>query len=284
MIKKLGIFASFFIFLAGFFLSPNFASAAPLSASVPANYAKIVKTVSTPAQPGGTVDFTVTITLGSARSGVIIEDIFSGGGRAPDTDFVPGSAVLDGVPIADPVLVHNYLNWIQYDFKLGDLGPGTYTLTYKWKINPKSDCHSSPANEVHLDAANINGHISTSTVRFPIRCVLTPSFPSCVNINAPVKVFYPSGLHWIVGNPVLQEGLDKVFNLGSNNYVQCFCPTTGKYGIQTNWLTTGALTQTQINSLISQGWIFVTDGSVFDLSAESYIAKNSSYWCPKPQI
>jgi hypothetical protein len=266
-------------------------SAAPSPTPYPAYYSKITKTVSPGAYLGGVVDFTVTITLGSSKSGVVIEDIFSGAGKAPDTDYVLGSAKLDGNSIADPTLYANQLNRVHYLFKLGDLKAGTYTLTYKWKISSKLGCYAAATNEAHLDAAGINGHMSTSSVKFPVSCVTptptatptpTPSFPPCPDINAEVKADYSYGLHWIVGNPVLQEGSDKVFSLGSNNYAQCYCPVTDTAGIQTNWLAAGGFTQSQIDTLVSMGWIFVQNGADFDLASQPYVAQNSPFTCPEP--
>ncbi len=267
---------SYFSFL---FVITKPVSAQPTPTSLPAYYSKITKTINNQAYLGGIVDFTVTITLGSPKKGVVIEDIFSGGGKIPDTDFVAGSAQFNGISITDPTLYANQLNRVHYLFKLGDLDSGTYTLTYKWRISPNLGCYSSPANEVHLNATTINGHLSTSTVRFPVKCVTPPTFPTCPHVDAPVKVYYPTGLHWIVGNSQLQEGSDVVYSLGSNNYVQCFCPTTGTNGIQTNWLFIQGVAHTVISNYLKQDWISVPSGASFDLSDQPYVAKNSSFTC-----
>lgn len=288
--KFLAVFAS--ILIIPFF---SFISLAPINVSaagptpLPAYYSKIVKTMSQDKAPkGGIVDYTVTITLGAAKNGVTVEDIFSAGGRAPDTDFVLGSAKLDGNPISNPTLTANNLNWIQYVFNLGNLTAGNHTLTYQWKINPNINCYATPANEAHLDVAGINGHLSTSTIRFGVTCSTptpsptptpTPNDPQCPNINAPIQASYADGLHWIVGNPVLQEGSDKVYNLGANKYAQCYCPVTGTNGIQTNWIPAGSFTQTQIDSYVANGYILVANGADFGLDSQKYLAKNSAFTC-----
>ena len=292
---RLPKFASYFfrlsaVFIAAFVIhASSLAFVNPLSvsaASLPANYAKIVKTMSQDKAPkGGIVNYTVTITLGSPKNGVTVEDIFSSGGKAPDTDFVAGSAKLDGNPIANPSLHANQLNRVHYFFNLGNLTAGIHTLTYQWKIAPNINCYATPANEAHLDVAGVNGHLSTSTLRFGISCATPspsptpPGDPVCPNINASVKVEYSSGLHWIVGNPVLQSGSDKVFILGDNKYAQCYCPVTGTSGTQTDWLPAGSFTQAQIDAYVAQGWIYVANGKDFDLAEQPYLAKNTAFTC-----
>lgn len=105
------------------------------------------------------------------------------------------------------------------------------------------------------------------------------NFPACPGPAGTLKVSYPTGLHWIVGNPVLQSGSDSVFNLGNGNYMQCFCPETGTNGIQTNWLKASDLTEQQRNDLINQGWIYVANGADFDLDPVAYLARNTEFSC-----
>lgn len=156
-------------------INPGLINAEPL----PAYFAKVIKTMDpNPASLGGIVNYTVTITLGSDRPGVTIEDIFSGGGKIPDTDFVAGSAKLDGSPLANPSLYANQLNRVHYVFHLGDLAAGTHTLTYQWKISSLLGCYSSPANEAHLDVSGVVGHVATYTLRFPVKCSSPSPSPS----------------------------------------------------------------------------------------------------------
>lgn len=140
-------------------------------------FAQIAKGASVIAvAPGDVITFTVTLVLGSPRQGVVVEDIFSGGGKFPDTGFVPGSAKVNGVPTGDPVLKFNQLNRVHNDFNLGNLGAGTHTLTYQWKVSSGLTCSAwngigpTLIDEVHLDAAGVAGHLSTSTLQIPVRC------------------------------------------------------------------------------------------------------------------
>lgn len=112
-----------------------------------------------------------------------------------------------------------------------------------------------------------------------------PSFPKCPNPGGTVVASYDSGFHWILGEAELKWGSDKVHNIGNNNYVQCFCPlnhdgTLGSsQGIQTNWLKVGSITEAQKNSLLTQGWINVSNGADFGLLPEPYLAKNLGFIC-----
>ncbi|KKQ94545.1 hypothetical protein A2865_04765 [Candidatus Woesebacteria bacterium RIFCSPHIGHO2_01_FULL_39_17] len=115
--------------------------------------------------------------------------------------------------------------------------------------------------------------------------VTPPSFPACSE-----KIFtsdgdwahYDSGIHGIpgVGN---FEGSDDVYSLSSGNFLQCFCPTTGSDGTQTNWwnIERSGLTQDQINQFVSAGWVS-ENGSGWNLFNEPYLAKNSSFSCAQP--
>lgn len=113
----------------------------------------------------------------------------------------------------------------------------------------------------------------------------TPFFPSCPNPGGTQVASYDTGLHWIVGNPVLQFGSDKVYNTGNNNFVQCFCPLTeegsptGGQGIQTNWLRVGSMSDAEKNALIAKGWILVPNGADFGLLPEPYLARNLNFAC-----
>jgi hypothetical protein len=118
---------------------------------------------------GDTVTYTVTITLGSAHAGVSVQDTFSGGGESPDTDFVAGSATLDGRDLSDPEQVRNLPNWVQYRFTLGDLGAGVHTLVYQWRISSDLGCYTNVANGSNLDAADVVGHLSSDSISLLVR-------------------------------------------------------------------------------------------------------------------
>ena len=132
---------------------------------------RIEKSVSplTGIRAGDTITFTVTITLGSAHDGVSVQDTFSGGGRAPDTDFVQGSATLDGSGLSDPQLVRNVPNWVQYRFDLGRLEAGVHTLTYQWKTHPDLGCYTTVTNGSNLDTTDVAGHLSSTSIGVSIR-------------------------------------------------------------------------------------------------------------------
>ncbi|TAK33575.1 MAG: hypothetical protein EPO21_12570 [Chloroflexota bacterium] len=122
--------------------------------------------------PGGLITNTATIALGRARDGVTVEDILVGGGRFPDSSFVPGSARLNGVPLPDPTLLFNQLNRIHYRFDLGNLSAGVHTLTFQWRVSSNLRCETKPSvlNGANLSATGVVGHLSTSAFRTPVVC------------------------------------------------------------------------------------------------------------------
>ncbi len=163
----------------------------PLFAPTPTiapNTADIVK-AATPSQvpPGGIIDYTVTITLGSPHN-VVVDDIFSGGGRFPDSEPVAGSAKLDGNPISDPTLITNYLNWILFRFDLGNLDAGVHVLTFQWKVNPNLSCYASVKNEAHLRLDGSSGNADTFTIGTRLLC----SVPTPTNTAAPTDTPTPT--------------------------------------------------------------------------------------------
>lgn len=105
-----------------------------------------------------------------------------------------------------------------------------------------------------------------------------PGFTSCVNPQGEIKVNYESGTHGIVGSNASYEGKDTVYNLSSNALTQCFCALDGK-GIQTNWWKISQLSESEIEALKSQGWIYVPNGALWGLEDSAYMAKNSDFSC-----
>jgi len=95
-------------------------------------------------------------------------------------------------------------------------------------------------------------------------------FPSCESLlpTPGDKAHYPTGLHQIVGGS-LTEGSDDVYSLDQNNFVQCFCPSDGDQGIQSNWLR-------QDESI--DGWFFL-NGTQWDLGDLNYAVQNLSFNC-----
>ena len=104
-------------------------------------------------------------------------------------------------------------------------------------------------------------------------------FPSCTAPSGTVIASYSEGVHGIVGDAGVYTGSDTVYLLGNDNVTQCFCPSDGGSGIQTNWLNASGFSQSDIDSYISQDWIYVITGVVWGLSDHPYLAKNSSFIC-----
>lgn len=104
-----------------------------------------------------------------------------------------------------------------------------------------------------------------------------PSFPTCGNPSGQVIASYPDGTHGIPGDSNSYTGADSVYNVSSNQTLQCFCG--GTQGIQTNWWKVGNLSQHDISYWQSQGWVYIPDGSAWGLSATGYLAYNAAYTC-----
>ncbi len=115
----------------------------------------------------------------------------------------------------------------------------------------------------------------------------TSFFKNCPNPEGTLVVSYPEGWHWIVGEENLKWGSDSVYDIGNGNYVQCYCPKNqhknnslnSSQGIQTNWLKESNITPEQKDFLILRDWIYIQNGAEFGLLAESYLAKNSHFFC-----
>jgi hypothetical protein len=112
----------------------------------------------------------------------------------------------------------------------------------------------------------------------PVEAVSIPSFPTCANPQGTIKASYSSGTHGVPGDQTTYTGADTVYRLSDDTLMQCLCPTTGD-GIQTNWMKSRLFTELEIRRLLNRGWIFIPDGSVWGLTYEPYLAKNSTYAC-----
>lgn len=115
--------------------------------------------------------------------------------------------------------------------------------------------------------------------RNPYRSTNPLFFPLCPRPRGATKAFYATGTHGIVGDQTTYYGADIVYDMNNNNYVQCYCPTDGKNGIQTNWLATSNINQNTTQQLVGQGWYLVNNGADWGLSNEPYLAKNSDFLC-----
>ncbi|TSC88177.1 MAG: Uncharacterized protein G01um101416_200 [Microgenomates group bacterium Gr01-1014_16] len=103
----------------------------------------------------------------------------------------------------------------------------------------------------------------------------------CTSPSGSVKVSYDSGIHGVPGDLGEYIGSDIVYTVSDTTLVQCFCAVSGS-GIQTNWWRDNSLSQSQIDQLVSDGWIYIPDGSAWGLDSVPYLAKNSSYNCDGP--
>jgi len=144
---------------------------APATPTFRPEFNQIIKTGPTTAQlRGTTVTFTVTIKLGSAQSNVQIEDVFSGAGMSPGSDYVLNSARLDGSALAtQPTLDTNQDNRVVRIFNLGGLSAGVHILTYAWTLDPLLPCFRNAGNEAHLNLNGNTAHSGTSTIHFQVR-------------------------------------------------------------------------------------------------------------------
>ena len=107
---------------------------------------------------------------------------------------------------------------------------------------------------------------------------VAPDFPSCSNPQGQLVVSYSQGEHAIPGESSMRQGSDDVFDLGSGNYLQCFCAENGE-GVQTNWWKINGLDQNQINTQTKLGWHFIPNGANWGLDQSAYLAQNLEYSC-----
>ncbi|CAN5281674.1 hypothetical protein BH10PAT1_BH10PAT1_6570 [soil metagenome] len=106
-----------------------------------------------------------------------------------------------------------------------------------------------------------------------------PNFATCPNPNGSVIASYEDGDHGIVGDYSTHTGRDSVYQTTSTTDTQCYCPGNNYDGIQTDWWNVSGLSQQDITGLISNGWIFVPNGSVWGLEDAPYLAKNINFAC-----
>ncbi len=110
-----------------------------------------------------------------------------------------------------------------------------------------------------------------------VYAVEIPNFPSCTNPQGTMIASYDNGRHCVAGGSSY-SGSDRVYKINDNSIVQCLCAIEGN-GIQTNWWKASSLDEGQINTLKSEGWIYIPTGSVWGLDQDTYMAKNVSYSC-----
>ncbi len=108
--------------------------------------------------------------------------------------------------------------------------------------------------------------------------ITPPSFPSCLNPQGVVTSSFSDGIHGIPGNTQSFSGSDIVYTVTPSTVLQCFCSPTGD-GIQSNWWNVSELSNEEIQSFVTAGWVFVPDGSVWGLDAAPYLVQNITFTC-----
>ncbi len=112
----------------------------------------------------------------------------------------------------------------------------------------------------------------------PAFAVSTPDFGSCLNPQIAASQVNNGDNHGVVGQIASYKGTDTIYTLSNGNVLQCLCPDNGS-GIQTNWLKVNDLSETDVNILKNEGWIYVATGSSWGLEDVAYLAKNSNFSC-----
>jgi len=92
----------------------------------------------------------------------------------------------------------------------------------------------------------------------------TTDFPSCETLLSQPgdRAHFTSGTHQIAGGSLV-SGSDDVYSLADNNFLQCFCPSDGGRGIQTNWLRSDS----------------GIDGTQWNLGNFNYAVQNTGFNC-----
>lgn len=116
-------------------------------------------------------------------------------------------------------------------------------------------------------------------VASPVHAVTTPIFPSCEAPSGTLIAQYDSGTHGIPGRSAAYTGSDAVYELSSSLVLQCFCPSEGSEGIQSNWWKYSELSDSDIKVLEKTGWIHVPNGLLWGLDESSYLVLNKNYSC-----
>ena len=116
------------------------------------------------------------------------------------------------------------------------------------------------------------------SVAAPVSAHQVPNFGSCLNPQWPQTQVNYGGNHGVV-NVNSFPGTDTIY-ASNGNVLQCLCTDTG-IGYQTNWLNISGYSQTQIDYLKAQGWMYIPakDSTGWGLSNEPHMAKNIAYSC-----
>lgn len=107
---------------------------------------------------------------------------------------------------------------------------------------------------------------------------------ACPNPGGNQMVNYQDGWHWVVGFSQNVWGKDSVSNVGTQDYVQCFCPLPHSsqaitQGVQTDWQYAGNMSVSEQQQWMNAGWQLRHDGTAFGLPQHDYLVKNYSFSC-----
>ena len=110
-----------------------------------------------------------------------------------------------------------------------------------------------------------------------VQAYTLPTFPTCLNPQGEIKASN-TGTHGVPGDYATYKGIDVVYKLSGDTYMQCLCPENGN-GVQTNWWKVSGLSTTEIEELKQKGYVYVPNGIVWGLEEAPYIANNFTYSC-----
>jgi hypothetical protein len=97
------------------------------------------------------------------------------------------------------------------------------------------------------------------------------------------RAHYDFGVHGIPGDGNM-EGKDDVYTLSDANFLQCFCPSVGVSGIQSNWWNAKNLSESEVAHFSSSGWMFASSGLGWGLTDDPYLISNRDFSCSIPSI
>jgi hypothetical protein len=121
----------------------------------------------------------------------VIEDIYSGLGNSGSggplgSDLIPGTVLLDGVPVVDAAYhdsdghvrrVADILNRVVYDFVWDSTTPdqttlsvGQHTLTMQFAVGTRIGCFANGHQQAHLIFPPDTGNFDTTTLNLSVRC------------------------------------------------------------------------------------------------------------------
>ena len=113
----------------------------------------------------------------------------------------------------------------------------------------------------------------------PTFAIDIPAFSTCSAPTGEVIANYSEGIHGIVGETAEYTGSDVVYKMNEWQIVQCYCPPNASQGIETVWWKYQSLNETDVSTLVKQGWVHIPTGKVWGLDDAPYLAKNTRFEC-----